>query len=202
MLKVVAFALVILLTLVACGEASPVQQTEDAYREQTKQVEQVTKEVEKLRDKLHKGWDEDELIRGDHCEEAEDKEYNAGFQLLELVRAEVDNPKANLSEDDFKYRTQSIDVMHLTGADIRKFDIQMSESDVENIKAGGRMTPLRVQADFADDSQFKDIWTDRPKHEAKLDFWTESDGYRHYTALGFVDHWTCEAKLLKIKRSQ
>ena len=85
MLGKIAVAMVVLLLALACGEVSPAQQTEDAYREQTK-------EWEKARDKAQDGWNEEELISGEHCKKADD-DIHPTFQIAELVKAEIEHPE-------------------------------------------------------------------------------------------------------------
>lgn len=189
--------LLAVLALVACGEMTPAQQTESAIAEQTKTWE-------KAKDKAHSGWDEDERIDGEHCENADDDVHPA-FQLAEMIKAEIEHSEtfdAVLGKKDAERAIPNFSVRSLGGSDIRKFDIQMSEFDIENIKAGGRFTPLMNDGFIP--SEHSGVWTDRPKHYGEFDFRTESNPddplsrYQYWTAQVFIDHWTCEVKLLDI----
>ena len=192
--------LIALVSVLACGEAtplSPAQATQEAVVEQTKTWEST-------RDKIHKGWDEEERIDGDHCLLADDDVHPA-FPLAALIKGEIQHPEtfdAVLGKDDQDETFPDLFIDALDGSDVRKFDIPMSEWDIENVKAGGKFTPLTNPAMIP--YKYDGIWTDRPKHYAKLDFTTESDPnnplsrYQYWTAHAFIDHWTCEVKLLDI----
>ena len=188
-------AITLLFTAIACGESAPLS-PEHATMEAA--VEQ-TKEWEKARDKAHDGWDEDERIAGEHCEDADD-DIHPDFPLAELIKAEVENPEtfhAVLGKDGQKESFPALKVYRLDGSDVKKFDIPLSEYDIENIKAGGQITALTQRTDIP--SKYSGIWNDRPKHYAKFDFRTEAEGlYQYWTAHVFVDHWTCAVKLLDI----
>ena len=200
MLRAMVAAIVVLMVLVACGQSAPVS-PEMATMEAV--VEQ-TKEWEKSRDAIHKGWDEEERIRGKHCEEADD-DVHPSYSLAELIKAEIENPETfhtGLGKDDQKESFPALFIDALDGSDVKRFDIPMSEWDIENIKAGGKLTPLTYRAFFPD--EYNGMWTDRPRHYTEFDFRTESDPdnplsrYQYWTAHAFVDHWTCEVKLLNI----
>lgn len=184
----------ILLALLACGaQASPAQQTADAVAEQTKTWEST-------RDKAHRGHDEEERIAGDHCLLADD-EIHPAFPLAELIKAEIANPDtfhAVLGKDDQDETFPALFLYRLDGSDVKKFDIPMSEIDIENIKAGGRITPLTHRVRVP--AKYSGVWTDRPKHYAEFDFRTENSQsmYEYWKAYAFVDHWTCEVRLLDI----
>ena len=193
--------IIALLFTVACGESAPLspeQATKEAAVEQTKTWE-------KARDKAHSGWDEDERIAGDHCENADD-DIHPDFPLAELIKAEIEHPETfhvtGLGKDGQKESFPALSVYRLDGSDVRKFEIPLSEFDKENIKAGGRITALTQRTDFP--AKYSGIWTDRPKHYGEFDFRTESDPddplsrYLYWTAHIFVDHWTCGVKLLDI----
>ena len=197
MFKVLSIAVVsiALLALVACGDsapASPEQATQEAAVEQTKTWE-------KAKDKAHDGWDEDERIKGKHCLLADDDVHPA-FPLADLIKAEIENPEtfdAVLGKDDQKETFPALFLYYLDGSDVSKFDVPMSEEDIENIKAGGKISPLTHRVSVP--AQYQGIWKDRPKHYAEFDFTTESNSmYQYWTAHVFVDHWTCEPMLLDI----
>ena len=202
MIRATAVVLAILLTLVACGaEASPAQQTIDAVAEQTKVWEDT-------RDKAHRGFDEEERIDGEHCLFADD-DIHPSYQLAELVKAEVENPetfKAELgkkAQEDFDKR--DFWMYPLSGRDVKQFDIPLSEDQIEAIKLGQtKFSPINHPEYLG---KYRNIWTDRPRHAAELDFQVETDPdnkfspYAFYTARGFVDHWTCEVKLVDIEQN-
>ena len=175
---IVVMAGLLAILVVACGEASPAQQTEDAYREQTKAVENI-----------QDGFDEDALIGGRHC-----TEYGFGEQFIELVKSEVGDPA------DFKFITDRLfdgyQIERLDAQEIIDHDIPISEEDAENERLGGKLHPrnteMRVKL-YPD--KFANIWDDRARHYAFMLFTTDNKRLR---ANAFVDHQTCEVQLLEV----
>ena len=193
--------LIALLAVTACGEATPVspeQATRDAVVEQTKTWE-------KARDKIHRGWDEEERIRGKHCFLAGD-DIHPSFKLAELAKAEIEHPEtfyAKLGKDVTDERPRYFFMDSLDGKDVKRFDIPISEEDIENIKHGAKLiTPYTYEVRVT--PEHEGVWTDRPKHYARLDFRTDSDPddrlsrYLFFRAYAFVDHWTCDVKLVEL----
>ncbi len=192
-----------LLTFAACGApASPEQQTVEAVAEQTKTWE-------KAKDKARGGWGEEELISGEHCKYIDD-DVHPSYQMAEQIKAEIEHPETfeatlgKKAQEDFDH---DFFVYSLSGADVKKFDIPLSEQQIRDIKFGATVfNPLNKESRFGLQSEYPDVWADRPRHEARLDFYVDSDPdqrfsrYAFYRAFGFVDHWTCEAKLLRIER--
>ena len=68
-----AVTIALLAAVAGGGATSPEQQTKDVYRQQTKTVEN-----------LRKGFDKEDIIRGEHCRE---DEYHV--RLIDLVKAEI-----------------------------------------------------------------------------------------------------------------
>ena len=200
MLVKVILVVAVFLVMIACGASEPVS-PEQAAREA---VAEQTKTWEKTRDSIHEGWDEEERISGEHCEYADD-EYHPSFQLAELVKAQLEYPDtfdAKLGKKGQEGRSRDFFMYSLDGEDVRKFDIPMSEFDIENIRYGGKLTPLTHSVPIP--SEYDGIWADRPKHYATLTYRVEFEPDKQYSpysflrADAFVDHWNCSVKLLGI----
>ena len=167
-----------LLTFAACvAPASPKQQTAEAVAEQTKVVEG-----------LQKGYDADALINGRHCKDA-----GSSDDFLGLIRAE--------HGDDAKWDTSGLGgflVQKVPAKDIRRFDIEIPEQYVN--EPGGMLSPQNEKYNrSALTWKYPGVWNDRPKHDVYMAFWA---GGTLFTARGYLDHWTCEAKLLMTERKQ
>ena len=88
----------------------------------------------------------------------------------------------------------------LPAKDILDFGVAIPESDLDEEKFGGKFYAHNPEFNFSAmrklNPHYAETWADRPKHDSNIRFRTESGVYR---ADGFVDHWTCQVRLLDIR---
>ena len=210
MIVKMVFLCTVLLMLIACVEASPAQQTETAYMEQTKVVEQATKEYEEKLEKEYKeqtkvavqatkeiedkiddlqsGFDKEEIIAGEHCEKA-----GYGGRFVTAVQERIgDDVGFRLHYDPLfdGYMIYSLPAM-----DILEFDIPIPDEFVDTPNELFAPQNRRINVPIYPQYRTPEYTNDRPQHEARM-VYTTFDGM--FEAIAFVDHWTCDVQILRI----